>query len=64
MKKKAKKKKQNNNNKKKKTQEADDIPQKLTDADDADDQALLAHIPAQTEFLLHSLQQVAEDIDL
>ena len=31
----------------------------MTDADNADDQALLANTPAQAESLLHSLKQAA-----
>ena len=36
----------------------------MSDADYADDLALLANTPAQAEFLLHRLEQVARDIDL
>ena len=38
--------------------------QKITDADYADDIALLANSPAQAETLLHSLEQAAGGIDL
>ena len=36
----------------------------ITDADDADDIALLANAPAQAETLLHSLERAAADIGL
>ena len=36
----------------------------MTDADYADDQALLTNIPAQRELLLHSLEQAAGNIRL
>ena len=36
----------------------------ITDADTANDIALLANIPAQAESLLHSLEQPAGDIGL
>ena len=38
--------------------------QTITDADCADDTALLANAPAQAETLLHSLEQVPADIGL
>ena len=38
--------------------------QRITDADYADDIALLANAPAQTETLLHSLERAAADIGL
>ena len=36
----------------------------MTDADNADDLALLANTPTQAEFLLHSLEQAARGINL
>ena len=38
--------------------------QTITDADNADDIALLANTPAQTESLLHSLEQAASGLGL
>ena len=48
----------------KKDDEADGIPQKLEDADHADDLTLLTNTPALAKSLLHSLEQVAGGIGL
>ena len=45
-----------------KGQESDDIPQKLTDADDADDQALLTYTPVSTDSLLYRLGKATGSI--
>ena len=45
-------------------QEAGDIPHKVTDADYADDLALLADTLAQAESMLHSLEEAAKNIGL